>query len=378
MNKLTFDLIKTDTQSKARAGTITTDHGKIETPIFMPVGTRASVKAVEQRELDEAGAQIILGNTYHLYLRPGNEVMFKMGGLHQFNSWKKPILTDSGGFQVFSLSELRQLSEDGVKFQSHIDGSYHIFTPESVVQTQRIIGSDIMMVLDECTPFPCDYVYAKKSNEVTMRWAKRCQVEVQNSSPRYGHHQALFPIVQGSVYKDLRKISAETLVEMDFEGYAIGGLAVGEPAEVMYDLANFTTEILPKEKPRYLMGVGTPNNILEGIERGVDMFDCVMPTRNGRNAMVFTSQGIMNLKNAKYAVDKNPVDPQCRCYGCQTFSRGYLRHLFQVQEILALQMASLHNITFYLKLVQDARQHILNGTFVSWKKEQVEILARKV
>lgn len=378
MKKLTFDLLKTDSETKARAGIVHTDHGEIETPIFMPVGTRASVKAVEQRELDEAGAQIILGNTYHLYLRPGNDIMFKMGGLHRFNSWKKPILTDSGGFQVFSLSELRKLTEEGVKFQSHIDGSYHMFTPESVVRTQRIIGSDIMMVLDECTPYPCEYVYAKKSNEVTMRWAKRCQVEVQNSDPLYGHHQALFPIVQGSVYKDLRKISAETLVEMDFEGYAIGGLAVGEPAEEMYDITDFTTDLLPKEKPRYLMGVGTPNNILEGIARGIDMFDCVMPTRNGRNAMVFTSQGIMNLKNAKYATDQNPVDPECTCYGCQTFSRGYLRHLFQVEEILALQMASLHNITFYLSLVKSARKHILAGTFHSWKSTQVETLGKKI
>ena len=378
MEKLTFDLLKTDSESKARAGIVHTDHGDIETPIFMPVGTRASVKAVEQRELDEAGAQIILGNTYHLYLRPGNEIMFKMGGLHRFNSWKKPILTDSGGFQVFSLSELRKLTEEGVKFQSHIDGSYHMFTPESVVRTQRIIGSDIMMVLDECTPYPCEYGYAKKSNEVTMRWAKRCQTEVQNSEPLYGHHQALFPIVQGSVYKDLRKISAETLVEMDFEGYAIGGLAVGEPAEEMYDITDFTTDLLPREKPRYLMGVGTPNNILEGIARGIDMFDCVMPTRNGRNAMVFTSQGIMNLKNAKYATDQSPVDPECSCYGCQTFSRGYLRHLFQVEEILALQMASLHNITFYLSLVKNARKHILAGTFNSWKSIQVGVLGKKI
>ncbi len=371
MKKLTFDLIKTDSESKARAGIVHTDHGDIETPIFMPVGTRGSVKAVEQRELDEAGAQIILGNTYHLYLRPGNEIMSKMGGLHKFNAWEKPILTDSGGFQVFSLSELRKLTEEGVKFQSHIDGSYHMFTPESVVKTQRIIGSDIMMVLDECTPYPCDYVYAKKSNEVTLRWAKRCQVEVENSEPLYGHHQALFPIVQGSVYKDLRKISAETLVEMDFEGYAIGGLAVGEPAAEMYEISDFVTDILPKEKPRYLMGVGTPQNILESISHGIDMFDCVMPTRNGRNAMVFTRNGILNLKNLKHATDKTPVDSECDCYGCKTFSRGYLRHLFQVEEILALQMASLHNVTFYLWLVKEARRRILDGSFVSWKNEMV-------
>jgi len=374
MKKLTYDLIKSDTESKARAGIVHTDHGDIETPIFMPVGTRGSVKAVEQRELDEAGSQIILGNTYHLYLRPGNEIMNKMGGLHKFNAWKKPILTDSGGFQVFSLSELRKLSEEGVKFQSHIDGSYHMFTPESVVKTQRIIGSDIMMVLDECTPYPCEYQYAKKSNEVTMRWAKRCQVEVENSEPLYGHHQALFPIVQGSVYKDLRKISAETLVDMNFEGYAIGGLAVGEPAEEMYEISDFVTDILPKEKPRYLMGVGTPQNILEGIARGIDMFDCVMPTRNGRNAMVFTRNGILNLKNLKHATDQTPVDPECDCYGCKTFSRGYLRHLFQVEEILALQMASLHNVTFYLWLVKEARRRILAGSFVSWKNEMVEKL----
>lgn len=374
MKKLTYDLIKSDTESKARAGIVHTDHGDIETPIFMPVGTRGSVKAVEQRELEEAGSQIILGNTYHLYLRPGNEIMNKMGGLHKFNAWKKPILTDSGGFQVFSLSELRKLSEEGVKFQSHIDGSYHMFTPESVVKTQRVIGSDIMMVLDECTPYPCEYQYAKKSNEVTMRWAKRCQVEVENSEPLYGHHQALFPIVQGSVYKDLRKISAETLVDMNFEGFAIGGLAVGEPAEEMYEISDFVTDILPKEKPRYLMGVGTPQNILEGIARGIDMFDCVMPTRNGRNAMVFTRNGILNLKNLKHATDQTPVDSECDCYGCKTFSRGYLRHLFQVEEILALQMASLHNVTFYLWLVKEARRRILAGNFVSWKNEMVEKL----
>jgi queuine tRNA-ribosyltransferase len=359
------------TEVSARAGRLETDHGAIETPIFMPVGTQGSVKAVEHRELQELGAQIILGNTYHLYLRPGFEVLKNMGGLHRFMNWQLPILTDSGGYQVFSLTELRKISQDGVTFRSHVDGSSHLFTPEKVMEIEHAIGSDIMMVLDECTPYPCEHVYAKKSNEMTVRWAVRCQKAHAASEPLYGHRQALFAIVQGSVFKDIRKDSAAALVDLDFEGYAVGGLAVGEPAEMMYDLTEYCTSMLPAHKPRYLMGVGTPENLLECIERGIDMFDCVMPTRNGRNSMVFTRDGRVNLRNAKHRTDSQPVDAECTCYGCRNFSRAYLRHLFQVKEILALQLASMHNLTFYLWLVKEARENIIAGIFSSWKREML-------
>jgi len=356
------------TESTARAGRIETDHGVIETPIFMPVGTQGSVKAVEQRELADLGSQIILGNTYHLYLRPGIEVLKSMGGLHRFMGWERPILTDSGGYQVFSLSDLRQISEEGVTFKSHLDGSSHFFTPDKVVEIQRAIGSDIMMVLDECTPYPCDHNYARLSNELTVRWAKRCQEAAQKIPSAYGHHQALFGIVQGSTYKDLRAESVKALVSLNFEGYAIGGLAVGEPTESMYELAEFTAALLPNEKPRYLMGVGTPENLLECIDRGLDMFDCVMPTRNGRNAMLFTRHGRLNITNVQFKTDKSPVDEECECYGCKKFSRAYIRHLFQVKEILGLQLASLHNLTFYLWIMRESRRHILSNDFASWKK----------
>lgn len=359
------------TEACARAGRLETDHGAIETPIFMPVGTQGSVKAVEHRELQELGAQIILGNTYHLYLRPGFEVLRNMGGLHRFMNWQLPILTDSGGYQVFSLTELRKISQDGVTFRSHVDGSSHLFTPEKVMEIEHAIGSDIMMVLDECTPYPCDHVYAKKSNEMTVRWAARCQKAHAASEPLYGHRQALFAIVQGSVFKDIRKDSAAALVDLNFEGYAVGGLAVGEPAEVMYELTEYCTSMLPSNKPRYLMGVGTPENMLECIERGIDMFDCVMPTRNGRNSMVFTRDGRVNLRNARHRTDAQPVDAECTCYGCRSFSRAYLRHLFQVKEILALQLASMHNLTFYLWLVKEARKNIIAETFSSWKREML-------
>lgn len=371
-----FSLVHTD--SAARAGLLETDHGVIETPIFMPVGTQGTVKAVEQRELIELGAQIILGNTYHLYLRPGMEVMRTMGGLHRFMNWQRPILTDSGGYQVFSLTELRKITQDGVTFKSHLDGSSHFFTPQKVVEIQRTIGSDIMMVLDECPPFPCDETYARESNALTVKWAKLCQQALKDIPPYYGHHQSLFAIVQGGVYKNLRADSANALVDMDFEGYAIGGLAVGEPAEVMYDLTEFTTQFLPSAKPRYLMGVGTPENLLESIERGVDMFDCVMPTRNGRNGMVFTRNGRINLKNAKWKMDDSPLDGDFESYTNKNFSRAYLRHLFQVNEILGLQLASIHNLSFYLWLVRQARMQIIAGTFAPWKKEMLERMSSQI
>jgi queuine tRNA-ribosyltransferase len=362
-----FTLEKTD--SSARAGNIVTDHGVIETPIFMPVGTQGSVKALEQRELEELGAQIILGNTYHLYLRPGINVLTAMGGLHSFMNWKKPILSDSGGYQVFSLSELRKISEEGVIFKSHLDGSTHFFTPEKVVEIQRAIGSDIIMVLDECTPYPCDREYARRSNQLTVRWAKKCQEALKNQPPLYGHHQSLFGIMQGSTYRDVRSESAGALTALDFDGYAIGGLAVGEPIEMMYEFAEFSASLLPPDKPRYLMGVGTPENLLECIERGIDMFDCVIPTRNGRNATLFTRQGKLNMTNAQFKTDRDPVDAECSCYCCRNFSRAYIRHLFHAKEIFALQLASLHNLSFYLWLVKEARRHILNSDFSRWKKE---------
>lgn len=351
----------------ARAGLLETDHGVIETPVYMPVGTQGSVKACEHRELIEMGTEIILGNTYHLYLRPGMDIIEQAGGLHRFISWTKPILTDSGGFQVFSLTDLREIEENGVTFRSHHDGSLHIFTPENIIQTQRKFGSDIMMVFDECTPYPCDFKYAKESNEMTVRWAERCKTIFEKSSPHYGHSQALFGILQGSVYPEIREMSSRSLVEMEFDGYAIGGLAVGEPVEEMYRITEFTEKLLPIYKPRYLMGIGLPENILESIDRGIDMFDCVIPTRNGRNGMLFTRDGTINMRNAQYKTDFTPVDAECGCYTCRTFTRSYLRHLFVSKEILALQLASIHNLSFFLWLAKEARKKIIEKRFKEWK-----------
>lgn len=367
-----FELLKKNSTSKARAASITTDHGIIETPIFMPVGTQGTVKAVNQKLLlEDIEAQIVLSNTYHLYLRPGTETLQQAGGLHKFMNWVKPILTDSGGYQVFSLSELRKLKTDGVEFRSHLDGSKHFFTPERVIEIQRIIGSDIMMALDECTPFPCDYDYALNSTELTSSWAKLNKFGFENSNSLYGFDQNLFGIIQGSVYKDLREKSAADLLSLDFDGYAIGGLAVGEPTETMYDLVNFTTDFMPENKPRYLMGVGRPENILEAIDRGVDMFDCVMPTRNARNAYLFTSSGTLSMRNAKYKNDFSAIDESCDCYACSNFTKAYLRHLFIAGEILALELASIHNLHFYLWLVTEARKHILDDSFSKWKLETI-------
>lgn len=371
-----YELQKKDKNSKARAGIITTDHGVIEAPIFMPVGTQGTVKAVTQKILkEEINAPIILGNTYHLYLRPGMEIMEKAGGLHQFMNWDRAILTDSGGFQVFSLSELRKLKSYGVEFRSHLDGSKHLFTPEKVIEIERQIGADIIMPLDECTPYPCDYDYAKKSKQLTSDWAVLNKEAFEKSVPLYGHNQFLFGIVQGSVYKDLREDSAKDLINIGFDGYSIGGLAVGEPAENMYEIVDFTTDILPENKPRYLMGVGRPENILEAIERGVDMFDCVMPTRNARNAYLFTSQGVVTIKSAIYKDDFSPLDPNCDCYTCKNFSKAYLRHLFNAREILAYELATIHNLRFYLNLVKEARKQILNDTFSFWKNKIINILS---
>lgn len=365
-----FDLIKTDEKSKARAGLIETAHGKIETPIFMPVGTVASVKGVHQRELEEdIKAQIILGNTYHLYLRPGLEVLEAAGGLHKFNGWERPILTDSGGYQVYSLSGTRKIVEEGVKFQSHIDGAKHLFTPEGVMDIQRTIGADIIMAFDECTPYPCEYSYAKNSMDMTHRWLKRCCDRFDATEGKYGYDQTLFPIVQGSVYKDLRKESAEKIASFEREGNAIGGLSVGEPAEDMYEMCEIVCDILPKDKPRYLMGVGTPENIIENIALGVDMFDCVMPTRNARNGMIFTSEGIINLKNKKWEKAFEPLDPNGTSYVDTFYSKAYVRHLFIAKERLAGQIASIHNLAFYLWLVKEARKHILEGDFSTWKDQ---------
>ena len=367
-----FQLQKQDTRSNARAGIITTDHGTIETPIFMPVGTVGSVKAVHARELEEeVKAQIILGNTYHLYLRPGIEILEKAGGLHKFNSWKRPILTDSGGFQVFSLSANRKLKEEGAYFRSHIDGSKHLFTPEGVVDIQRSIGADIMMALDECPPGDSDYNYAKKSLALTLRWLKRGWNHFNETEGKYGYRQTFFPIVQGCVYPDLRTESAKFVRDLGAEGNAIGGLAVGEPTEKMYEMIELVNDILPEDKPRYLMGVGTPANILEAIERGVDMMDCVMPTRNGRNGMLFTKNGIMNMRNKKWADDFNPIEIDGAAEVDRIYTRAYLRHLFVSQELLAMQIASIHNLAFYLWLVGEARKHILAGDFKSWKDEMV-------
>lgn len=367
-----FELQKEDLNSNARAGLITTAHGTIETPIFMPVGTAGSVKAVHFHELEnDIKAQIILGNTYHLYLRPGMDIIEKAGGLHKFNGWKRPILTDSGGFQVFSLSANRKLKEEGAYFRSHIDGSKHLFTPEGVVDIQRSIGSDIMMALDECPPGDSDYQYAKKSLALTLRWLRRGWDHYKATDGKYGYSQAYFPIVQGCVYKDLRQESAKFVADLGADGNAIGGLAVGEPTEKMYEMIEIVNEILPKDKPRYLMGVGTPANILEAIERGVDMMDCVMPTRNGRNGMLFTKNGIMNMRNKKWADDFSPIEIDGASEVDRMYSRAYLRHLFVSQEILAMQIASIHNLAFYLWLVGEARSHILAGDFKAWKDETV-------
>lgn len=376
---MTFEIEHKDPNSKARTGLIQTDHGEIKTPIFMPVGTVASVKAVHFHELrDDIKAQIILGNTYHLYLRPGTNILEQAGGLHKFNGWEKPILTDSGGFQVFSLSDNRKMEEQGVTFRSHIDGSKHLFTPERVVDIQRSIGADIVMALDECTPGTADYQYAKKSMELTHRWLARGVKHFDETEPKYGYSQTFFPIVQGCVYPDLRRQSAEFIASQNREGYAIGGLAVGEPTEVMYDMIEVVNEILPEEKPRYLMGVGTPINILEAIERGVDMFDCVMPTRNGRNGMLFTSQGIMNMKNEKWKNDFSPLDEFGTSYVDKVYSKAYVRHLFVSKELLAMQIASIHNLAFYLWLVSEARAHIAQGDFSMWKKEMVFRLGQRL
>lgn len=368
-----FELQYTDSQTKARAGLITTAHGQIETPIFMPVGTLGSVKGVHLRELkDDIKAQIILGNTYHLYLRPGIDILEKAGGLHKFNGFDRPMLTDSGGFQVFSLNGIRKIREEGCEFRSHIDGSKHFFTPEKVMDIERAIGADIMMAFDECPPGTSDYTYAKKSMELTHRWLDRCFKRFNETEPKYGYNQSLFPIVQGCTYKDLRTQSAEYIASKEADGNAIGGLAVGEPAEVMYEMIELVNGILPKDKPRYLMGVGTPANILEGIERGVDMFDCVMPTRNGRNAMLFTQNGIMNMRNKKWEDDFSPVDPDGTSYVDIAYSKAYLHHLFKTQELLAMQIASVHNLSFYLWLVGEARKHIIAGDFSSWKAMMVK------
>ncbi|MCB9259181.1 MAG: tRNA guanosine(34) transglycosylase Tgt [Ignavibacteriales bacterium] len=376
---MNFKNVNKDNHTKARAGYFETDHGIIETPRFMPVGTQGTVKAVSQRILkDEIKAPIILGNTYHLYLRPGMEILEGAGGLHKFMNWDNAILTDSGGFQIFSLAELRKLKSDGVEFKSHLDGSKHFFSPEKVIEIERTIGSDIMMVLDECTPYPCDYDYAVKSTQLTSDWAILNKEAFDKSKPKYGHNQYLFGIVQGSVYKDLREKSAKDLIKLDFDGYAIGGLAVGEPTQEMYEMTNFTTDFLPENKPRYLMGVGRPENILEAIERGIDMFDCVMPTRNARNAYLFTSNGIVSMRNSSFKNDFSPLDENCNCYTCTNFTKAYLRHLFTAREILALELASIHNLTFYLNLTNTAREKIIEGSFIEWKEKIISKLTQRI
>ena len=374
-----FNLLHTDKNSKARAGVLETDHGKIETPIFMPVGTAGTVKAVHQRELKEdIKAEIILGNTYHLYLRPGLDVLKNVGGLHKFNGWEKPILTDSGGYQIFSLANQRKLTEDGATFKSHIDGSKHFFSPESVMDIERTIGADIIMAFDECTPYPCDYKYAKNSLALTHRWLNRCVNRFNETEPLYGYEQSLFPIVQGSVYKDLRVESAEFIASKNCFGNAIGGLSVGEPAEEMYAMTEVVTDILPKDKPRYLMGVGTPVNILECISLGVDMFDCVLPTRNARHGLLFTENGIINIRNEKWKNDFSLLDENGTTFVDKAYSKAYLRHLIVCEEILAAQIASIHNLGFYLRLVKEARTRILNGTFTEWKNKMVIQLAQRL
>lgn len=374
-----FDLIHSDSSSKARAGLLHTDHGAIETPIFMPVGTQGTVKGVHQQELrEDVQAQIILGNTYHLYLRPGMEVMEAAGGLHSFMGWERPILTDSGGYQVYSLSGARKITEEGVRFQSHLDGSYHFLTPEKSIEIQRSIGADIIMAFDECTPYPCDYTYAKKSMEMTHRWLKRCTDYINSTEPKYGHNQALFPIVQGSVYKDLRTQSANEIASFDAIGNAIGGLSVGEPEEHLYEMTDLVCSILPKEKPRYLMGVGTPANILECISLGIDMFDCVMPSRNARHGLLFTWNGTINIKNEKWAKDFSPIDESSPLWSDQVYTKAYLRHLIKTQEYLGVQVATLHNLTFYLQLVKEARKQILAGSFEAWKNSLIPILKQRL
>ena len=376
---MTFSLQYTDSKTNARAGLITTDHGQIQTPIFMPVGTLASVKGVHLHEIkDDIKAQIILGNTYHLYLRPGLEVIEAAGGLHKFNGFDRPMLTDSGGFQVFSLAGIRKIREEGVEFSSHIDGSKHKFTPESVMDIERTIGADIMMAFDECPPGTSDYEYAKKSLGLTERWLDRCIKRFNETEPKYGYNQSLFPIVQGCTYKDLRQRAAENIAKKGADGNAIGGLAVGEPTDVMYEMIEVVNEILPQDKPRYLMGVGTPINILEGIERGVDMFDCVMPTRNGRNAQIFTKHGTINLRNKKWEMDFSPLDPEGTSYVDTAYTKAYIHHLFKAQELLAMQVASIHNLAFYLWLVGEARQHIIAGDFAIWKAKMVSELGRRL
>ncbi len=376
---MTFELINKDADSSARAGVLTTDHGVIHTPVFMPVGTVGSVKALTQQQLnDEVRAEIILGNTYHLYLRPGIGILEQAGGLHKFNGWHKPILTDSGGYQVFSLAANRKIKEEGVVFQSHIDGSRHLFTPESVMDIQRSIGADIIMAFDECPPYPSEYGYAKSSMELTHRWLARCVKHLNSTEPKYGHYQSLFPIVQGSTYKDLRKASAEFVAGMECDGNAIGGLSVGEPEEMMYEMCAHCCEFLPDDKPRYLMGVGTPWNILENISLGVDMFDCVMPTRNGRNGMLFTTNGVINIKNKKWENDFSPIDTGLDCLTSNYYSKAYLRHLFVSKELLGLTIASVHNLAFYLHLVRQARQHIIAGDFTAWKNEMIPVLKTRL
>ncbi|MFK7799260.1 MAG: tRNA guanosine(34) transglycosylase Tgt [Aureispira sp.] len=376
---MTFDLEGNDPNSSARVGTLHTAHGDIQTPIFMPVGTIATVKGVHQHELEEdIKAQIILGNTYHLYLRPGTDILEQAGGLHKFNGWDKPILTDSGGYQVFSLAHRRKIKEEGATFASHIDGSKHLFTPEGVMDIQRKIGADIIMAFDECTPYPCDYKYAKRSMHMTHRWLKRCWTHFNKTEPLYGYEQALFPIVQGSVYKDLRKQSAETIAAYDSVGNAIGGLSVGEPHEDMYEMTELVCGILPKEKPRYLMGVGTPANILECIALGVDMFDCVLPTRNARHGLIYTKEGSINIKNAKWKNDFSPLDPDAPNPTSRFYTKAYVRHLFTVKELLGPQITSIHNLSFYLWLVGEARKHIIAGDFAAWKNEMVPKLSRRL
>lgn len=374
-----FKLEKTATSTKARLGTLTTDHGKIETPIFMPVGTLGTVKAVKQDELiDKIKAQIILGNTYHLYLRPGCDIIEDAGGLHSFINWDRPILTDSGGYQIFSLSDNRELTEEGAKFKSHLDGSKHMFTPENIVDIQRTLGSDIIMVLDECPPYPSSYEYAKESMELTHRWEKRGREAFLDTEPKYGHQQAQFGIVQGGTYEDLRIESSKFVTDLDFEGIAIGGLSVGEPTELMYEMTDLNTDYLPEEKPRYLMGVGKPENLLHAIARGVDMFDCVLPTRNARNGQIFTRNGYINIRNAKWKSHQKPLDPDFPTDLCQKYKMSYIHHLFRNNELLGLELASLHNLTFYLWLMDEVKQRIANNTFHTWYKEKAKVLSKKI
>ena len=369
-----FNLEFKSVDCKARTGTISTDNSVIETPVFMPVGTQGTVKAIEQRELNDIGFKIILGNTYHLYLRPGTEVVNHFGGLNKFINWDKSILTDSGGYQVFSLNELRKLSDAGVKFQSHIDGSYHMFTPENVIDTQRKLGSDIIMVLDECTAYPSEYMIAKKSADLSIKWAERCKNTFMETEPLYGKKQFLFGICQGSMYRDLRTTYIKNMIDIGFDGYAIGGLSVGEPAEMMYDITDICTDIMPENNPRYLMGVGTPENILEGIERGIDMFDCVLPTRNARNGQFFTTHGKINIRNAKYKFSNEIIDENINSYASNNFTLGYMRHLFIANEILGLQLATIHNLAFYKWLMENARKKIVEGNFRQWKSELISCM----